>query len=1466
MSPPPGNLPIHAHRDEITETIAANPVTVIQGDTGSGKSTQLPKFCLAMGRGANGLIGHTQPRRVAARSVAARIAQELGEDLERTVGYQVRFTARMGPETRIKLMSDGILLAQIQGDRRLAAYDTLIIDEVHERNLTIDFLLGYLKQLLPRRPDLKLILASATIDAERFSRHFDDAPVISVSGRTFPVTVRYWPLTDTEAREETGKKNRTPPSLPEAVAEAVRRVVREFPVHGSAVQAASGSGPIPGGAPRGDAFRDDGLRNDALGNDALGNDAVRNDAVRNDAVRLAAHQHPTQHSTDISIVRGATARDILVFLAGEQEIRESAALLTKHPLPGIEVLPLFGRLDAARQDRIFAPHSRRHVVLATNIAETSLTVPGIGFVIDAGAARISRYSHHAKVQRLPVEPISQASANQRKGRCGRVAPGVCIRLYSEEDFAARPAFTEPEIRRTNLATVILRMKSLGFGEIERFPFLDKPERRYIADGLRLLRELGALDKEDRLTRRGRQLARLPLDPRIGRMILAGSEGNCLAEVLVIASALSIPDPRMFSRDGERDTREMAMEARARFQDGRSDFTELLRIWDFYRESRRELSSNRLQKRCRRYFLSYPRMREWHDLHQQLLFQSREMGLPVQNEPASYARLHRALLTGLLGHVGYNSQEKVPDKARARDKDRGREKARDREYTGARNTRFLLGRDSVLYQSRPRWVMAAELVQTSRTYAYTVARIRPEWIERAGKGLIKTTYFDSHWDGSRGEVMAYERLTLYGLTIIAQRRIPYAAVNPEAAREIFLEAALVDATDEGSGEERDGQGSGLLAESSHPARQTPGQTLDRTLGHPSAGGGNASAKTFLAHNRALVAHLREMERRSRRPDAFVTGAALYEFYGRRIPRQVTGARSFHAWRGSLERGSEHAGSGSLFLSPGDLCDPKALARVRGQFPDGIRVRGQQLRLSYRFDPGGRLDSEGSDNEPWDDGKPDDTLDGVTVTVLHGALYQLGPGPFQWLVPGLLEEKIIALLRALPKPLRRTLPPIAETARACFSGLGAEFMPAAQETEANPAADSGTIHITYPDKSLLEALGDRLRSMASRVTISAAVWREDRLPAYLRMNFRVIDDQGKTLRMGRDLEKIQRELAPEADRFLPRLPRDGTHDPEHDPNHNPDHNHGQERSGDFHRDGIGRWDFPDLPPRVEVSLHGTRFLGYPAIVDKGESVSLRLVDSQDRATALSRAGVCRLLMLAMAREIRYLGKNLPDLQRLCLTYATLNGGLNARAPREEKAGNRGGGATNACEALREELVMAIVERTFLDSKAPIRTREAFGRTREKHARDLMTVGNTLCALVGRILEEYRIVASLRAGLDARVSPAGAADIGEQLDRLLFQGFIRATPAGQLPHLPRYLKAIARRIEKLQHAPDKDRRQMEQLRPLQQAHAALVAANLGERNAELDHQRWLLEELRVSLFAQELGTAEPVSAKRLQKLFGQ
>nr|VFK41289.1 MAG: ATP-dependent helicase HrpA [Candidatus Kentron sp. SD] len=1351
MALPLQNLPIDVHRDEIIRTIAAHPVTVIHGETGSGKSTQLPKYCLDLGRGETGIIGHTQPRRIAARSVAARIATELGETLGRTVGYQIRFTAHTGPDTRLKLMTDGILLAEIQGDRKLRAYDTLIIDEAHERSLNIDFILGYLKDLLPRRPDLKLILASATIDPERFSHHFDGAPIITVSGRMFPVAVRYRPLTveKEDSASDEGKSARSPVSMPipDAVADAIEEIVR-----GARQSARQGLAP----------------------EDPLSEESPPEPTpFAGPPPEPPATRSPPMSSPP-STPGKPGPRDILVFLSGEQEIRDTAAVLGKRRLPDTEVLPLFGRLGSASQDRIFAPHAKRHIVLATNIAETSLTVPGIGFVIDAGYARISRYSYRAKVQRLPVEPISQASAEQRKGRCGRVAPGICIRLYSRQALEAHPEFTPPEILRTNLATVILRMKSLGFGNVEKFPFLDKPDRRYISDGYRLLRELGAMDDRDRLTKRGRQLARLPVDPRVGCMILAGAREHCLEEVLIIASALSIPDPREYPREPAKG-REAAMEARERFRDGRSDFMELLRIWEFYLERVGQLSSNQLQKRCRKYALSYLRMREWREVHQQLRQQAREMKLPFAREPATYARIHRALLAGLLGHIGFNAAEQ--------------------EYSGARGARFLIGRESTLRGAKSKWVMAAELVRTNRTYAHNVARVRPEWIERVGRDLLKRDYFDSHWDETRREVIIHERVTLYGLTLIPGRKIPYAAINPREARRLFIETALVE---------------GCYREDG-------------------AFGGEA----FFEHNRALLLALRKWEHRSRRPGAFVDERALDRFYDERIPQGVAGGRAFDAWRRQAERADPRL----LFLSPEYFHDPEVLARLRGWFPDELVVQGQQLRPDYRFEPGDQSA---------------DTPDGITVTVVQSALYQLGPDPFQWLVPGLLEEKILALLRTLPKPLRRALPPLAETARACFRetpfGNMLETDPRGYSEAQN--SDDGIVRVVYPNESLLATLGESLRRMAN-LPIPPDAWREAHLPPYLQMNFRIIDGEGVTLRVGRDLRQLQQELARKTSRILPKL----------------SHGHGVDRQqglDDFHRDGITAWDFPDLPTSVQVAARGTRFPAYPALIDRGESVSLRLADSPIQAERQSRAGLCRLFMLGFKREMRYLRKNLPDIQMLCVAYAALPFPLPQSGVSDPGSapGSTPKSTTGACEELREQLVGLIVQQTFLDDKAPIRTRAAFQSAREQHAGELMTVANAICREVSRTLAGYRAVAALRAALNPRAFPDSLADITDQLNKLIFRGFVRATPPRQLPHLPRYLEAIARRLQKLRQAPDRDRRNMGELIPLQRAHATLAAALDGQDQGDLERLRWLLEELRVSLFAQELGTTQPVSAKRLQR----
>ncbi len=921
----PPELPITARLDEIRSLVERHQVVVLCGETGSGKSTQLPKICLALGRGVYGRIGHTQPRRIAARSLANRIASELGQGLGQSVGYKVRFHDQVGEHSQVKLMTDGILLAEIQQDRFLSEYDTLIIDEAHERSLNIDFLLGYLKQLLPRRPDLKLIITSATIDPERFSRHFDGAPIIEVSGRTYPVEVHYRPPAD-----EAGTERDDP--LQRAIVDAVDELSR--------------------------------------------------------------------------ISRG----DILVFLSGEREIRETAETLRKHRLQATEVLPLYARLGTGEQARIFQPAGQRRIVLATNVAETSLTVPGIRYVIDAGYARISRYSHRSKIQRLPVERISRASAEQRKGRCGRVAAGVCLRLYAEDDFAGRPQFTEPEILRTNLAAVILQMKVLGFGDIEDFPFLEPPDSLQIKDGYRVLEELGAVDGLRQVTQIGRKLARLPVDPRVGRMLLEAAHTHCLRELLVIAAALSVQDPR----DRPLDKQQAADEAHAEFKDEDSDFLGYLKLWHYLEEQRRHLSARKFRELCRARFLSWTRVQEWHDIHRQLRTQLHEMGYRDNEVDPGYETIHKALLSGLLSHIGF------------------RPEGRDHEYLGARNSRFAIFPGSGLFEKKPKWVAAAELVETTRLYARTLARIQPEWVEALAGHLVKRSYSEPHWQGRRGQVGAYEKVTLYGLTLVARRRVNYGPIDPVLARELFIRQGLVD-------------------------------------------GDFETRAPFWRHNRELVAEVQALEAKSRRRDLLVDDEAIYAFYDKRVPDGIYSKPLFEQWLRQATRGQPRF----LHLRLSDLLRRPVDELSGAAFPDELDLDGMRLPLEYHFAPG-------------------EEADGVTLVVPAAVLRQVTPGRADWLVPGLLREKVIALIKSLPKVLRRHFVPVPDYADQCLAALAPS------------------------DTPLIQALGAELKRR-SGVHVPEDAWDPGVLPPHLRLRVRVIDAAGATLGAGRDLPQLRSRYA-------------------------------------------------------------------------------------------------------------------------------------------------------------------------------------------------------------------------------------------------------------------------------------------------------------------------------------------------------
>ncbi|HEY9199813.1 MAG TPA: ATP-dependent RNA helicase HrpA [Gammaproteobacteria bacterium] len=1217
----PLDLPVVARRADIQAAIAAHQVVIVCGETGSGKTTQLPKICLELGRGVGGMIGHTQPRRIAARSLAARIAEELHTTIGQAVGFKVRFSDHVGEFTHIKVMTDGILLAETQGDPGLLAYDTLIIDEAHERSLNVDFLLGYLARLLPRRPDLKVVITSATIDPERFSRHFNNAPIIEVSGRTYPVETRYRPLL-TEDEDEQDRDR------------------------GQALLA---------------------------------------------AVDELAHEGPG---------------DILVFLPGEREIREAAELLRKHHPPQTEILPLFGRLSAAQQAEVFKPHSGRRIVLATNVAETSLTVPGIRYVIDTGLARISRYSYRTKVQRLPIEPVSQASANQRAGRCGRLGPGVCIRLYSEEDFNLRPAFTEPEILRTNLASVILQMLALKLGDIEDFPFVEPPDARFIRDGFKLLHELGAVDEDDRLTDLGRQLARLPVDVRIGRMVLAGRDEHCLREILVIASALSVPDPR----ERPMDKQQAADEKHKQFADEQSDFLGFVKLWDFYHEQARHLSQAKLRKLCQTNFISYVRMREWHDIHSQLHGLAVEMGMRLNEVEGGYEPIHRALLAGLLGNIAFKSDAN--------------------EYTGARGITLNIFPGSVLFKKQPKWIVAAELVETARRYARTVARIEPEWVERLAEHLIKRSYSDPHWQKKRGHVVASERTTLYGLVLTPSRKIDYGRVNPIEAREVFIRQALV-----------------------------PGELISKAA--------------FLDHNHKLIEAVLELEAKSRRRDVLVDEELLYRFFDDHLPQHVSSGPQFERWYKQALPAERDA----LKLTREYLMQHEASGVTAEDFPPQIDVNGLRLALEYHFEPG-HID------------------DGVTVKVPVAALNQLDQRHFDWLVPGLLEDKLVALIKSLPKSLRRHFVPAPDFARAARQGL---------------VPEQGT---------LIDQFAAQLRRMTA-VEVSADAWQLEQLPLHLSMNFHLIDANGKLIARGRDLSALKQQVGAQAVATFERLP-----------------------TAQYERENLTDWDVGDLPEFVEIEQQGLTLRGYPALVADKDKIHLRLLDAPDKARAAHRAGVLALFQLCAAKSLRYLEKNLPGIQQMCLHYA----------------------AAGPCERLKSDLLQRITELAlYADDAAVPRDRAGFDAAAARAEQELVAVGNQVCKSVGDALAEYHAIQKRTKGSITPAWLAALNDMRDQLDHLIYTGFVLDTPLEQLKHLPRYLKAVTKRLDRLQQNPAKDRPLALQVEPhWQKCKQRMDAARKrGELPEPLQHYRWLIEEFRVSLFAQELGTAEKVSAKRLEEV---
>ena len=1289
----PDNLPVSARRHEIEAAIREHQVVIVCGETGSGKTTQLPKIALAMGRGKlnagpgerGRLIGHTQPRRIAASSVAKRIAEELQTPLGEVVGYKVRFQDRLSRDASVKLMTDGILLAETQTDPDLKAYDTIIIDEAHERSLNIDFLLGYLRQLLPRRPDLKLIVTSATIDADRFADYFASArgkaPVLMVSGRTYPVEVRWRPFEDS---------------------------------------------------------RDYGLDN---------------------AIADAVDE----------LWRGGQGGDILVFLPGEREIREAADHLRKHlshqPLNrSAEVLPLFARLSQAEQERIFQPHGQRRIVLATNVAETSLTVPGIRYVIDAGTARVKRYSFRQKVEQLQVEPISQAAANQRAGRCGRVADGICIRLYDEAGFTNRPRFTDPEILRSSLAGVILRMKSLHLGAVEDFAFVDAPQRRAIADGYQLLAELGAVDDANELTPIGQTLARLPLDPRVGRMILAAREHNALDEVLVIAAALSVQDVR----DRPLDKQAQADQAHAKFDDDRSEFTGTLKLWKWLEDSRgghgesHKLSHRQYENLLREQYINVRRVREWRDTHSQLHTVVGEQGWKLNTAPASYEQLHCALLSGLLGNIGIKSDT-------------------EDWYLGARGIKFHRHPGANLSRKPGRWIVCAELVETTRLFGRGIAAIEPAWVERIGAHLLKKQLLDPHCEKKAARVSALERATLYGLVIYHNRRADYGRIDPQGAREIFIREALVH-------------------------------------------GDWDTRMPFLPANQKLVRQVMELEHKSRRQDVLVDDEVIYAWYDEQIPPEVCSGVLFERWYAQAARENPKL----LFLTREDLMRHEAAGITAQAFPRTVRLGGVDCAASYLHEPG-------------------DARDGLSVTVPIYALNQVSEDRCDWLVPGMLKDKVLALLKTLHQRPRSRLVPLPATAE--------RFAEALSTPEA------------FAQGSLADAVLKLVRA-ATQLDIVRNDIKVDQLAPHHFMHLRVVDEHGRQLGQGRHLAALKAELGAQArgafqalaalkvapapaagDRSSPspagrgqgegRSRANGPH-----PNPLPAGEGAQLASGDQRHT---RWDFGELPELLEIRRGGQTLIGFPALIHPGEAGRFEVFHEPALAQARHREGLRRLFALQIRDALKYLEKNIPGLQAMGAAFMGVDK-------------ERGGGTL---EELRTQLIDLALERAFLVDPLPADAKAFEQRVADGRGR-LNLIAAEIARTAGAILTEF--AAAQRKLKDARPPAEVASDIAQQLQRLVTRRFLTETPYAQLQHLPRYLKAVQLRLDKHRNDPARDAARLADLRPHEQRFWRLVAERKGVQDARLQELRWLLEELRVSFFAQELRTPQPVSLKRLDKCWAQ
>ncbi|WP_416905395.1 ATP-dependent RNA helicase HrpA [Micromonospora echinospora] len=1264
----PAGLPVSERKDDIAAAIRDHQVVIVAGETGSGKTTQLPKICLELGRGVHGLIGHTQPRRLAARTVADRIAEELGTELGDVVGYKVRFTDQVSDRSLVKLMTDGILLAELQNDRMLRQYDTLIIDEAHERSLNIDFILGYLRQLLPRRPDLKVIITSATIETDRFARHFaappadgeaegKPAPVVEVSGRTYPVEVRYRPLVEVSgAEDDEGDDEENVRDQIQAIGDAVEELAAEGP------------------------------------------------------------------------------GDVLVFLSGEREIRDTADALgklveKKRSLLGTEILPLYARLSTAEQHRVFAPHSGRRVVLATNVAETSLTVPGIKYVVDPGTARISRYSSRLKVQRLPIEPVSQASANQRKGRCGRTSDGICIRLYDEQDFLSRPEFTDPEILRTNLASVILQMTSIGLGDIAAFPFIDPPDRRNITDGVNLLHELGALDLTQadpakRLTPLGRRLAQLPVDPRLARMVVEGERNGCATEVVVIAAALSIQDPR--ERPAEKQAQ--ADQAHARFTDKESDFVTFLNLWRYLREQQRALSSNAFRRMCKAEYLNYLRVREWQDIVSQVrqvlrtpepgaggrgrrdtaeTGGRRERGADLPEE-IDTPKVHQSLLVGLLSHIGLKDPQK-------------------HEYLGARGAKFAVFPGSALFKKPPRWVMAAELVETSRLWGRVAGRVEPEWVEPLAQHLVKRSYSEPHWEKKQAAVLAYEKVTLYGVPLVTGRKVNFGRIDPGLSRELFIRHALVE-------------------------------------------GDWSTHHQFWRDNQKLLTEIEELEHRARRRDILVDDETIFAFYDQRIPADVVSGRHFDAWWKKTRREQPDM----LTFTREVLVNAGRGGVDETDYPDEWSSDGVTLPLTYRFEPG-------------------TPTDGVTVDIPLPLLNQVPAESFDWQVPGLREELVVALIRSLPKAVRRNFVPVPDFARAALAA------------------------ITPGEEPLLDALTRVLRRMTG-VTVPRDAWDPDKLPAHLRVTFRVLDDENRPVAEGKDLPALQRQLKAEVRQVVAAA------------------------APDVARTGLREWSIGTLPRTIEQVRAGYRVTAYPALVDEGETVGVRVFDSEAEQAAAMWAGTRRLLRLTVANPAKFLQGRLSNEAKLALSR------------------NPHGGV----QQLIADATGAAIDRLVADAGGPAWDTDGFAALRDKVRADLVDTVVEVMDRVRKVLAAAHAVQQRLTRTTDLTLVAALADIKGQLAGLVHAGFVTETGYARLPDLLRYLTAIERRLDRLPGNPQRDRQQQDRIAVVQKEYQDMLAAlPPTRRNAEAVRQiRWMIEELRVNVFAQALGTPYPVSEQRIYR----